>query len=395
MIGRGLITRGNPLTSTAAFDIPDDILFTFGNDSDIAMLLRSATLTADTALTGVLIGTPDTPALAANSLIIANKTADGDILIACNDGGTSQQFIFCDGSTGILHLGKPGAASGAFTGAGDVYVAGDIEVSGRIDNSVYSIYSSSFIVGGTAAAPSSFSFTTNDANALHPTFKTLTGGNYATAFVFGTSLIATTDLGGAAMDYAGQVEPILVAVDADLDSSIHFGFVSDDVAEINGKGNISELQIGVDLALADGGISVGTIKTVKVTKAHDSDLFDATALTDNVTIWQQPAGTVLLATKMRLETQFTSTDSLISDLDVTIGLAGDEDGLVAATMNLTSDAADTEYKTRGAYWDTSAEGSFWYSHSATDWVAYATAVGANLSTTTAGSIDFYFCYLEL
>lgn len=135
------------------------------------------------------------------------------------------------------------------------------------------------------------------------------------------------------------------------------------------------------------------IATTTVTKAHDSDLFAAEDTSDDVTIWQQPAGSVLLGAKITLDTQFAA-DSL-SDLDVTVGLAGDNDGLIAPTMNGTSDSAGTDYSTRGEYWNTSAEGSFWYAASATDWVAYATATGANLSTTSAGQVTFTFTYLEM
>ena len=135
------------------------------------------------------------------------------------------------------------------------------------------------------------------------------------------------------------------------------------------------------------------IRTVEVTKAHGSDLFDAAGLTDSATIWQQPAGSVLLGVKIKMTAQFVAAS--LTDLDVTIGLAGDPDGLLAPTMNLTSDAANSTYTTRGAYWDTSAEGAFFYEHAATDWIAYATATGANLSTTSAGSITFYFTFLDI
>ena len=130
MLGSSItIASGNTLTSTAAKDVLDNIILTIGTDGDGAVLLRSAVLNADTALTGVLIGTPDTTALAANSLIISNITADGDILIAVNDGGASKQMIFLDGSTGVTHLGKPGTPAVAVN-TGDVYCAGILEVDG-------------------------------------------------------------------------------------------------------------------------------------------------------------------------------------------------------------------------------------------------------------------------
>lgn len=114
----------------ASPDILDNVLFELGTDADIVQVLRSATLNADTALTGVLVGaSQDTSALAANSLIISNITADGDILIAVNDGGHSKQMLFLDGSTGITHIGKPGTL-GHGLATGDAYFAGKTEFDG-------------------------------------------------------------------------------------------------------------------------------------------------------------------------------------------------------------------------------------------------------------------------
>jgi len=91
----------------------DDILFTLGTTKDIAIVNRSTVLNANTALTGVIIGTPVTPAVAANSLLISNVTASGDMLFAVNTGGHSQGLIFLDGSAGTLKfpLGAVIAAS--------------------------------------------------------------------------------------------------------------------------------------------------------------------------------------------------------------------------------------------------------------------------------------------
>ena len=109
----------------------DDTGVFAGLNQDSVFYHRTSVLNADTALTGVIIGTPDTTALAANSLIISNITQDGDILIAVNDGGHSKQMIFLDGSTGVTHLGKPGTP-GYATATGDVFVAGKLEVASII-----------------------------------------------------------------------------------------------------------------------------------------------------------------------------------------------------------------------------------------------------------------------
>ena len=84
--------------------LTDDVSLELGTDDDTVIRHKSASLTADTALTDVLIGTPVTEALAANSTIISNVTASGDILIAANRGGASEAYVWIDSSAGELHL---------------------------------------------------------------------------------------------------------------------------------------------------------------------------------------------------------------------------------------------------------------------------------------------------
>lgn len=82
----------------------DDVLFRMGIDADVVVAHRSTALLADTALTNVLIGTPVSEALAANSFIGSNITASGDIAFYVNRGGNSEQFLFMDSSAGVLYL---------------------------------------------------------------------------------------------------------------------------------------------------------------------------------------------------------------------------------------------------------------------------------------------------
>lgn len=98
----------NPGTATHAILIADDIFLGMGcdaggNTARQVILNRSTTHTADTVLSGVLVGPdPRSPALAANSLIISNITEDGDILIAVNDGGSSKGSIHINGDDGVI-----------------------------------------------------------------------------------------------------------------------------------------------------------------------------------------------------------------------------------------------------------------------------------------------------
>ena len=68
---------------------------------------RTTTLAANTALTGVLIGTPVTTAVAADSHIVSNIVASGDIMVAANRGGNSEEYLFVDSSAGQLKLKSP------------------------------------------------------------------------------------------------------------------------------------------------------------------------------------------------------------------------------------------------------------------------------------------------
>lgn len=134
-------------------------------------------------------------------------------------------------------------------------------------------------------------------------------------------------------------------------------------------------------------------KIYEITKAHDSDLFDAVGVfTDNANIWLQPANTVLLGCKIRLDVQFSSGGPL-TDLDVTVGDGGNNTGILnPVAMNGCSDAVGTEYKDRGLYWNT--VGGL-YKATATQWLAYSASMGANLDNTSAGQVTFYFFYLEI
>ena len=92
---------------TATQTINDDILLRLGTDADQVFLNCSAGLAADTALANVLVdaGAIETQAIAANSLIISNITASGDIGIYINNGGNSLEVLHADGSAGMATIG--------------------------------------------------------------------------------------------------------------------------------------------------------------------------------------------------------------------------------------------------------------------------------------------------
>ncbi len=102
--------------------IPNDGLLKLGDAGEVALVNRSTALAANTVLAGVIVGTAATLASAANSLLIGNITASGDIHLIVNKGGNSHTAFFADGSTGDTIIN---AATGQSV---DVYIAGVKEI---------------------------------------------------------------------------------------------------------------------------------------------------------------------------------------------------------------------------------------------------------------------------
>lgn len=111
--------------------VADNVKFSLGTDGDIAAVLRASVLNANTALTGVIVGTPVTPAQAANSFILGNVTADGDMLFVTQTGGHSHAFMWYDTSAKILRLYSGDGVEVAKFDAAAVTITGTLTVTGR------------------------------------------------------------------------------------------------------------------------------------------------------------------------------------------------------------------------------------------------------------------------
>lgn len=436
----------NVLTSSTAIDLFDDILLTFGNDSDIVMLNRSTGLNANTALANVLIGTPVSQAIAANSLMISNVTASGDIAMYGNLGGNSQQFLFYDTSASALYLRgttqslgsldisaanytiKGGADNGAVTRTNNTqkimrvigahYTNTEQEVAALIldSNNTYT----EFLWGGGSGA---YNAATRQIFYAAAAIDTLTGTEMGRITTSGWQ-IGRDDTGVS----TNSVTDALILQMGAGSSNEAAGFGLGISAKIGNGASQVEERGTLDIVLTDAtdgsedtewrlthqeagaactALSVGSttsgsnviqgvgIHTAVVTVDHASHgALNAAGLTDNALIWQQPAGSVLMGIRVKLTEQFAATG--LTDIDITLGEnGGDADGWLVQAMNGTSDAVGTQYKTRGALWDTSAEGVFSYQQSATDIYGFVTAVGANLDTLTAGTWTIYFTYMDL
>lgn len=150
---------------STAKTVADDILLGLGTGADGVLLNRSTVLNANTALTGVMIGTPVTPAVAANSLLISNVTASGDYLLALNNGGNSQAWQWVDASGGTQTLYAAGVArvllnstGGSFTGTwSNLGTVTTVDINGgSIDGAAIGAASHSTIKGTTIDATTDF-----------------------------------------------------------------------------------------------------------------------------------------------------------------------------------------------------------------------------------------------
>ena len=102
------VTLSSSIDAAATVGIADDISLELGTDDDSVLRHKSGTLAANTTLTDVLTGTPVSAALAANSLMLSNNTANGDIAVYVNTGTVSEQAVFIDASAKQVALGQTG-----------------------------------------------------------------------------------------------------------------------------------------------------------------------------------------------------------------------------------------------------------------------------------------------
>ncbi len=101
-----LLSNGLAGVSAANVSFNDGVVMQFGTGGDIAMVNRATTLTAGTELTDVVVGTSVLADIPANSLIISNVTASGDIVLAARTGTDSLEYLRIDASAKELVLNE-------------------------------------------------------------------------------------------------------------------------------------------------------------------------------------------------------------------------------------------------------------------------------------------------
>ncbi|MDO8673198.1 MAG: hypothetical protein Q7O66_17470 [Dehalococcoidia bacterium] len=258
-------------------------------------------LAANTNLEGVLLGTPVTPALAVDTMVISNLVANGDILVAANNGGNSQAWLWVDSSAGTMALYAAGVeqlrtALGAF-----VINEGSADVDFRVetDGIQYAIYSDggkNALVLGSNTDTSSADQLITISRAARTATTTVNYFDLAIAPAGAVTIPAGTTAVAASMSIA---EPNLTATGTitnaatlyiasqpteggTTNSAIRFGAAanisgttsitinedSEDIdfrIESNGNANMFVIDAGLD-AMGIGGAAV-TAQTVTITNA--------------------------------------------------------------------------------------------------------------------------------
>lgn len=190
---------GAIIATSTALGLDDDVSLELGTGDDSVLRHRTGTLDGTTALTDVLIGTPVGQATAADSLLVSNITASGDMVFFVNNGGHSLEMLHLDGSAGTVKLGHGSAGitlsptSGALTldsVSAMVFQIGAVDIL-QMDDSAISSFAAENNVAGQAV------FWETEDGGASPTSTGTAGG----AFNFKTGDGVTA--GGSGNDTGG------------------------------------------------------------------------------------------------------------------------------------------------------------------------------------------------
>ena len=119
-------------TVSTDFKFADDIDIALGSNADILMRNRSTSAAANLEITDIIIGTSVHPGVAANSLLVSNITASGDMMFVTNRGGNSEAHMLFDASAGDTFLYARGVEAMKITGGGAIVVTPSITANGGV-----------------------------------------------------------------------------------------------------------------------------------------------------------------------------------------------------------------------------------------------------------------------
>ncbi len=134
------------------------------------------------------------------------------------------------------------------------------------------------------------------------------------------------------------------------------------------------------------------IRTVKITKAFNSDIFAVAGTNKKIEILAASADRVILAVKMVLDAKFVGPSLTALDIDIANQVGVDEDDIIDAAANMVSDDVGEVYKNKGVLWNASTKPAFLNN---VGLGVDVNSVGCNLEDMTAGSITIYYTYLDI
>jgi hypothetical protein len=139
-------------------------------------------------------------------------------------------------------------------------------------------------------------------------------------------------------------------------------------------------------AAATGKVMVKGISWDDVVLEHDATCFDAAGLTDAADIWLQPANSVLLGCRVTLDTPFVAASMTALTIEIGDTGAADANAFFDGAIDLVAGSAgDVGVGAGDEIGAVNGTVPAWLATAAQRKLS-ATAVGANLSTTTAGQI---------
>ena len=270
---------GTATYTGASLTFGDEDLLKWGTGGDIVSVNRSTALSADAAFSGVFVGTPDHPGVAANSLVISNVTTDGDLLFAVSDGGTSKGLLKLDGANGkvTIHGGDLEVAE-ALTVTGATTLNGNVTLGNAAGDII--------TVNGTLAGASALIFEGATADGYETTLaytdptadRTITFPNLS-----GTVVLGGVDNGALAITTTGLVTAGSLDIDNVLINGTTIGHtddtdlmtVADGVLTVAGELDAATLDISGNADIAgDLTLSAGTDGALRFSAASSIKILD-------------------------------------------------------------------------------------------------------------------------
>ena len=317
----------------------DDIDLALGTGADILVRNRSTAAAANLEITDLIIGTSVHPGVAANSLVVSNITASGDMLFATNRGGNSEAHMLFDASAGDTFLYARGVQQLKLTGGGASVFAGDVTA----DNLTITSFAANWTNAGRTVADAGI-LTTVDING--GTIDGAVIGGAATAAITGTAVTGTSIVGGTVAGTSGTFSTDL-SVDgiANLDNTDIDGTLVVDGSNISLD---STATLNIDNSNTSNGIAIGTATSgVPIAIGHGTSV---TTFGDDVIITGDLSinGTTTTVASSTL----TVADPLVKYNQGDVNAARDAGFIVTRGNTSASNTAN-----RGFIWDAS-EGEF-------------------------------------